>query len=186
MDLNPTLWRTCRVLTGPTRLRLLRLVLTTPGLTVSRLAAEAGISLSRASQELRRLQSRGLLGVERQGPFVRYLSRPDPQVPSAGPLLQALKATFAQSDPAGDETIIRTAFALAHPRRISILRKLLDGPATIAGVSAALDIPFDAVFRHLRALRKGQLVLEDSSRFRPARPNSPLAKCLVKLVKSSP
>ena len=186
MDLNPTLWRTCRVLTGPTRLHLLRLVLATPDLTVSRLAEDAGISLSRASQELRRLQSRGLLGVERHGPFVRYLSRPDPQVTSAAPLLRALKAAFSRSDPAVDETIIRTAFALAHPRRIGILRMLLDVPATIAGVSAALDIPFDAVFRHLRILRKGELVLEDSSRFRPARPSHPLAKCLVKLVKSFP
>ena len=95
MELHPTLWRTCRVLSGETRLKLLRLIIATPGKTVSRLAEETGIGLSRASQELRRLQSRGLVQTVRKGSFVHYLPDPDPQVPDAKPLLLAMKATFA-------------------------------------------------------------------------------------------
>ena len=94
MELHPTLWRTCRVLAGSTRLNLLRLVVATPGHTVSRLAEEAGIGLSRASQELRRLQSRGLLRATRTGSFVHYRPEPDPQVPDAKPLLLAMKTLF--------------------------------------------------------------------------------------------
>ena len=42
MALHPTLWRTCRVLAGPTRLRLLRRVIARPGLTVQQLAMPRG------------------------------------------------------------------------------------------------------------------------------------------------
>ena len=39
MALSPTLWRTCRILSGGTRLALLRRVIKHPGLSVSELAA---------------------------------------------------------------------------------------------------------------------------------------------------
>ena len=61
MALAPTLWRTCRVLAGATRLALLRLIIESPDLRVADLAALAGLSESRTSQELRRLQARGLV-----------------------------------------------------------------------------------------------------------------------------
>ncbi len=186
MQLNPTLWRTCRVLAGPARLRLLRLVVGAPGITVTRLAEEAGISLSLASQELRRLQSRGLLGAERKGAFVHYLPEPDPQVPTARPLLQAMKTAFAQGGPSKDEEIRRIATALSHPRRILILRELLNGPRTISMLQSSLGIPFDAVFRHLRLLRAGGMVRQKSPVFRAARNPHPLAKCLVELLKAAP
>ena len=51
MALSPTLWRTCRVLSGTTRLSLLQRIIRSPGLCVSDLAAAEGISLGRASQE---------------------------------------------------------------------------------------------------------------------------------------
>ncbi len=64
-NLNPTLWRTCRMLTGTNRVRLLRELHDHPGQSVSQLAAALGIGPSDASQELRRIQSRGLLKSER-------------------------------------------------------------------------------------------------------------------------
>lgn len=182
MQLNPTLWRTCRVLAGPTRLRLLRLILAKPGATVSRLAADADISLSRASQELRRLQSRGLIGVERHQAFVHYLPAPDPQVPSARPLLLALKAAFDRGGRAQDETIRLLAAALSHPRRILLLRELLNGPRTLRMLQSALGIPYGSAVRHLRLLENGHLVHERSRVFRSARNAHPLAQCLVAMA----
>ena len=78
MALSPTLWRTCRVLAGGTRLALLRRVIKHPGLSVSELVAAEKIDLARASQELRRLQARGIVDVEREGRRVRYFPEPDP------------------------------------------------------------------------------------------------------------
>lgn len=184
MELHPTLWRTCRVLAGPTRLNLLRLVVATPGHTVSRLAEEAGIGLSRASQELRRLQSRGLLRATRTGSFVHYLPESDPQVPDAKPLLLAMKTAFAQESPSMDESIVRIATALSHPRRILILRELRGGPRTFPMLQAALHISFGALFRHLQVLQAGHLVQRKDSGFCMARNAHPLARCLVDLVKA--
>lgn len=183
MQLNPTLWRTCRVLAGPTRLRLLRLVLATPDQSVTRLAEEAEIHLSRASQELRRLQSRGLLGVKRQGSFVRYLPEPDPQVPSAYPLLLAMKAAFALGGSAQDKEIGLLATALSHPRRLLIYRELLDGPRTIPMLREKLCISFDALFRHLQILKQGGLVRQKDRIYRTTRNSHPLAQCLAGLLK---
>ncbi|HAL93085.1 MAG TPA: hypothetical protein DCM68_08700 [Verrucomicrobia bacterium] len=183
MQLNPTLWRTCRVLAGPTRLRLLRLVLATPGNSVSQLAEEAEIHLSRASQELRRVQSRGLIGVKRQGSFVRYLPEPDPQVPSAHPLLLAMKAAFALGGAAQDKEIGLIATALSHPRRLLIYRELLDGPRTIPMLRMELRIPFDSLFRHLQVLERGGLVRQKNRIYRATRNSHPLAQCLAGMLK---
>lgn len=186
MPLNPTLWRTCRVLAGPTRLRLLRLILAKPGATVSRLAADAGIGLSRASQELRRLQSRGLVGVKRHQAFVHYVPTPDPQVPSARPLLLALQASFARGRRSQDETIRQLAAALSHPRRILLLRELSNGPRSLPALQSALGLPYVSALRHLQLLEKGGLVRRRSRRCRLSRNAHPLARCLVALATAPP
>ena len=90
-QLNPTVWRTCRVLSHPGRLRLLQEVLRQPERSVSQLAEDLSIGVSDASQQLRRLQSRGLLKRTCRGLEVIYRPIPDPQVPSAKPLLLALQ-----------------------------------------------------------------------------------------------
>ena len=184
MELHPTLWRTCRVLSGETRLKLLRLIIATPGKTVSRLAEETGIGLSRASQELRRLQSRGLVQTVRKGSFVHYLPDPDPQVPDAKPLLLAMKATFAHGTPSQTQPTIAIARALSHPRRILILRELRDGPRNIPMLQTNLPISAAALFRHLRALQQGGLVQCKTSVFQISRNAHPLAKCLLDLIRT--
>ena len=79
-QLNPTLWRTCKMLAGPTRIRLLRQLLATPDEGVSALGRHVGIREATASQELRRIQSRGLLQSNRRGPLLVYRMAADPQV----------------------------------------------------------------------------------------------------------
>lgn len=182
MDLNPTLWRTCRILSGKTRLALLRRIAKRPGQTVSQLAEAEGLSRPRASQELRRLQSRGLLRADRQGLFLIYQLVPDPQVASAKPILQAMSDNLARFPPAVDEQTMRIAVGLSHARRIAIVRRLRSGPTHISGLQEAVQIPFRTLSYHLRLLEKGGWVQGEKRVWELAPNDFPLAKCLMGLL----
>ena len=180
--LNPTLWRTCRILAGSTRLALLRRVLKDPGQTITRLAEAENLSLARASQELRRLQSRGLLQAERTGPWVRYRPLPDPQVPSARPILQAVSEMVSRYPAAFDEQILATAAGLSQARRIDVVRALRAGPAELARLRVLVPMPSISLWRHLRELEARGWVEQEGRRWKLAANDSPLAKCLLGLA----
>jgi DNA-binding transcriptional ArsR family regulator len=182
MDLNPTLWRTCRILSGPTRLALLRRVIQRPGQTVSQLAAAEKLSLPRASQELRRLQSRGLVQVVRTGLFVKYQPTPDPQVVSAKPILQAMKESVARFPASADAQILLIGTGLSHPRRLAIMRELRKDARDLPQLSAATRIPARTLRRHLILLQKGGWVQRDGAIWETVPNDYPLAKCLMKLL----
>lgn len=182
MALSPTLWRTCRVLSGETRLALFRGIVRNPGWSVSQLAEAERISWSRASQELRRLQSRGLVGVERVGRHVRYYPESDPLVPSARPLLRVMQEIFTQEAPPDHPALARMAKGLSHPRRIDIVRALQEGPLGLSGLQARVHIPLQTLQHHLKFLREGGWVVADDKVWKAARNDSPLAKSLLKLL----
>ena len=186
MELHPTLWRTCRALAGKTRFRLFRLLAESPGQTVTKLADQANIGFSLASQELRRLQSRGLLRSERKGRFVTYLPEADPQVPDARPILAAVKISCARFSPAADKQTVLVAAAFSHPRRIAVLKELLNGPRNIHALRASLRIPLRTLYHHLQTLQDGNMVRRSRMVFRAARNDHPLAKCLTDLIRSKP
>ena len=185
MSLHPTLWRTCRVLAGETRLQLLRRVSNHPGHSVSDLADAGGISRPRASQELRRLQSRGLLQAVRIGRMVRYQPVPDALVPTAAPLLAASQAVFRRYSRSSGLRFAEIAVAFSHPRRIAIVAELIHSPRTAASLRQATGIPWRALKRHLRVLRNRQLVVCQRGRyyFRPG--GHPLACCLARIIRDS-
>ncbi|HAL92205.1 MAG TPA: hypothetical protein DCM68_04180 [Verrucomicrobia bacterium] len=180
-QLNPTLWRTCRALTGRTRLGLLRHVLEQPGLNVSQLAKHLEIGISDASQELRRLQSRGLLKRSCPGASVVYLPIPDPQVPSAGPLLKALQATW-DGNRSGNEVIALLAKGLACERRVSVVRALSQHPCSAAQLADLVRTGPDNLKAHLRILRETGWVVKTGKAFvlRPA--THPVQVALLKLL----
>lgn len=184
--MNPTLWRTCRVLEGPTRRQLLRRIVLHPGQTVSELADAMKLSLPRASQELRRLQSRGLIQASRAGRRVRYRAAPDPQVPSAAPILSALRNVFQRHTTSADETTQRTAAAFSHTRRIAVVRQLLRAPLSGPALSAATDIPAQSLARHLRLLQKLGFVTRRRQVYRFSAGRHPLAQCMARLIKQRP
>ena len=186
MELHPTLWRTCRVLAGPVRLRLLKEIIIVPDRSVTRLADAIGIKVSRASQELRRLNSRGLAQALRSGPEVRYNPNTDPQVPVAQPLLKALSRGLRRSSDAGIEECRRIARAFSHPRRIAIGRELLRGPRTLAGLAFALKMQSRTVSRHLRIMARHGMVRHQESLFLFTPGSHPLARCMVRLIKQQP
>ncbi|MBU1694846.1 MAG: ArsR family transcriptional regulator [Verrucomicrobia bacterium] len=183
MELHPTLWRTCRVLAGVTRLRLLRQICRVPGLRVSDLATLEGIGESRASQELRRLQSRGLVQAVRMGRRVRYWPLPDPQVPAAKPLLNALETAFRRSPRSVETEGLRIASAFSHPRRLAIIQVILRGPRNFGALSGAVGFSRAALNRHLRILQARGLVERRAGGYRWKADPHPLTQCLVRLVK---
>ena len=184
-QLNPTLWRTCRVLAGSVRLNLLRQLHEAPGRCVSDLARVVGIGVSDASQELRRLQSRGLLQAERQGAKLIYGLGADPQVPSAAPLLKALSDALSSLPPERDEDMSAIATGLAHPRRIALAAVLMKSPASLSELRRSTRIPIASLRHHIDFLSAGGYIQNRKGllAFRP--PPHPLARALSRLARTS-
>ena len=182
-ELNPTLWRTCRVLAGKTRMVLMRQLHDKPGQSVSMLAQAAKVGLSDASQELRRIQSRGLLQVDRKGLFVYYRLGADPQVPSAAPLVKALKDFLSRSATDQDGEFIRIATGFAHARRLAIVRELIQTPQTPPLLQSTLRIPQSALSHHTDILRRMGLVQREGPWLIFTPPAHPLAQALARLIR---
>jgi len=183
-NLNPTLWRTCRVLAGKTRIHLLRQLYDHPGRCVLELANSVGIGRSAASQELRRIQSRGLLQAERTGVHLIYRMETDPQVSSAAPLLKALKSSFGSYPSERDEEICVLAEGLAYPRRIAIAKILMKAPQTERELQLSTDLSPFSTFSHLRILIHSGFVQRDQRLFRLVPPPHPVAKVLTRLLRT--
>lgn len=182
MGLSPTLWRTCRILSGATRISLFRRIIQIPGQCVSELAKAEKVSRPRASQELRRLQSRGLVRVERSGRYARYYPESDPLVSSAQPLLRAMGETFGRMKPETGEQIAKMAMGLSHAKRMDIVRALRAGPLDIRGLAAKLRMPVETLRHHLGFLENGGWVECAETTWKLAANDSPLAKCLMNLL----
>lgn len=180
--LSPTLWRTCRILSGPTRLALIRRIIREPGQSVSELAKAERLSWPRASQELRRLQSRGLVQVERTGRYVRYYPEADPLVSSAKPLLRALQEICARFPPEEDERVARMAQGLSHAKRLEIVRLLRQDPLAFPTLRARTRMPNATLWRHLGILEEAGWIRRDGRIWKLAANETPLAKCLLKLL----
>ena len=183
-NLNPTLWRTCRMLSGTTRLRLLRAMHAQPGQNVSQLARALNLGLSAASQDLRRIQSRGLLRAEHRGLALIYRFGADPQVRSTAPLLKALTTTLATRSPDQDAVMQAIAFSFAHPKRIAILKSLLQSPKSVYALQKEIRTSFCNLQRHLRIILAGGLARRDHRVFRFVPPAHPLAKALVRQLRA--
>jgi predicted transcriptional regulator len=180
-QLNPTLWRTCRALSGHTRLHLFRHIVQDPGLNVSQLAERVGIGISDASQELRRLQSRGLLRRTCQGTSVRYLPIADPQVSSAAPLLKALIETLA-GDTARVEAIATMAKGLGSERRVTIVRALRQGPQPENQLAALVGCTTANLRKSLTRLKDGGWIRKDDRRIALCPVAHPVGRALLSLL----
>ena len=182
MALNPTLWRTCRILSGKLRLELLSRIIERPDQTVTDLAEALGLSRPRASQELRRLQSRGLVQAVRMGQWVKYRPVSDPQVSSSKPLLAAMKVALFPRSPAADAQTIAIAQAFSHERRLRMFRELLNGPCAATELPFVTQVPAQAIFRHLRLLKAGGMVRRCGKAWEVAPNPHPLAVCMAELL----
>jgi DNA-binding transcriptional ArsR family regulator len=179
--LHPTLWRTCRVLANPVRLRVLQAVVAAPGSCVEEIRQACRIPQSSASHHLRQLQARGLLTARVNGRRVEYLPRTDPAVGHADLVFAAVRAALARNEPPA--RIGRTLHALTQARRIAIVRALREGPATTDELVARCRISYPAVYRHLHKLLSRTAILQDETgRYLLCEKMPPLCHDLVRIA----
>jgi DNA-binding transcriptional ArsR family regulator len=182
---HPTVWRTCRTLANPNRLRCLKAVLEEPSRTVCEIAERTRLSVCHTSGYLRALQARGLLQARRESRYVRYVAVPDPLVAGARPLLAALRQVL-QKDDQTESAIIHTLTGFTHPRRLAILRLLQErSPVCTEDIAAITRISLPALSRHLNKLRVRGLAAYDGEKWAPALIRDPLAKTLLTLLAAS-
>lgn len=180
--LNPTLWRTCKMLAGRTRIKLLRELYAHTGEDVSTLGKRVQIGHAAASQELRRIQSRGFLQARRLRNHVIYQMAADPQVSSAQPLLKAIQTALDHFPPERDEEMCKIAAGLSHERRIQIARYLLKTPQPMSELPYALHIPMHPFQKHWETLRASGFVVRSGDQAHFDVPAHPLAKALAQLL----
>lgn len=179
--LQPSLWRTCRVLANRVRLGMLRELIRNPGQSVSDVARRLRVSPVLVTKCLRALQARGLLAARREGKYVYYRPSADESVLGAALLLRALRKTFAsKKDPV--EVIFRQATAFTHPRRITIISALQNEPLESRKLLTATGMSDAALRRHLLKLESRGFVIFDGRRYRCTTPKDTLAKILLRLA----
>ena len=177
--LQPTLWRTCRVLANRTRLEIFRLLLHNPGQTVTEVAKQLHHPLSLTSEYLRSLEARGLLVVKRVGPTAKYQLG---SVASGAGLVAALRLTIRQ-DPASLDTIFRLTTAFTHPRRVEIFRSLQAAPRSPEQLQVTCHISYRALQRHLKKLLARGFITLDKGMVAVAKRNDRLGRELARLAR---
>ena len=151
-SLQPTLWRTCRVLANRTRLQMIGLLLRQPNLTVSAVAQQLKLSLPVASQYLRALEARGLLSAQRHRGRVKYQISSAPLGGAAHELIEALRRAF-QRDPNPVEALFKMSTAFTQARRIELFRALKQQPQHPQQLKSSSGMPARALVRHLMKLK---------------------------------
>ena len=180
--LEPTFWRTCRVLEGEKRLHCLRLVSKTPGLCVLEIAQRLGIRPDEASRSLRALQSRGLITGAPVKRNVRYSAVPNQQVRRAISLLSTMEKMLARAEMT-EEEMHEQLSAFRHTRRLKIMTALAQGGMAGPELQWRTGISRVALYRHLALLcRLGHVTRKDNEDDEPvyqlSRPFHPLGRKL--------
>ncbi len=181
--LNPTLWRTCRVLANRTRLRIFALLARRSPQAVSAVAGQMQLPMPVASQCLRALEARGLLTVRRVGRRVYY--RLNTTTGGAAPELVAPLRLALRDEPAAIESVFRLVTAFTHPRRIEIYRVLKAEAGRVSHVRAATRISAPALRRHLHKLRQRGFVVCRGRIYAATQPAPRLGRMLARLAAGS-
>ncbi len=182
MKLNPTLWRTCRVIASETRLQLLWHIFEEGELYVQELVDRTGVSRPNASNQLRALSARGLITPRREDMRVIYRAEANARISFAPPLLDALRTCFEQS--MTFKTIIRQATAFTHERRIEIARALSEKSLLFADLLEITGMSSTALSRHLGKLEDRGVVRGVSGTYHLSRTGNPLGRVLIKIARS--
>ena len=183
--LQPSLWRTCRVLANRQRLRIFQRLLEQPGQTVSEIARRLKLRLPVASDYLRLLESRSLLTARRTGKTVTYRIRSASSKTPVAPLLRALKRIFEQ-DSKAIESLFHLCTAFTHPRRIEIYQALSAGVQTAGQLRVKRRISAQALARHLQKLEARGFIGLRSGIYKVRRPRGEFGRALAGLALRSP
>jgi DNA-binding transcriptional ArsR family regulator len=154
---QPTLWRTCRALANPSRLRLFAALVRKQPQTVSGLAEQVGLSLPLASMFLRTMESRGLLSVRRLRRNVEYQISAAGDEPALAELIKALKSAIKHEEKP-IALIFHLATGFTHPARVEVYRQLAVASAFEEDLAHAMQLSLPAIRRHVqKLLRRGYL-----------------------------
>lgn len=182
-DLHPTIWRTCRVLSNESRIKLLWKLFQGGEMSVSVLGDAVGLPESVASTYLRGLNSRGLILSERRQKYVFYRPEANPEVEHAERMLEALRASYEAFMPIG--LVLQHLTAFTHPRRIEIVRALNEVAYDEQKLSIKTQISLPALYRHVRKLAERGYVVKKDKVLILVPQETVLAKTLLKIVTGS-
>lgn len=101
-------------------------------------------------------------------------------VEHAGSIGNAVRVCFATS--VENESLIATATAFTHPRRISIVKCLAEGEKTFPELLASTRISTVALYRHLEKLSARHMVEQKNDRYRLAKLADPLGQTLLAIA----
>lgn len=187
--LKPTLWRTYRTLANADRLRLFKAVVEHSGVfCVSEYAQLLNLPEDVASVYLRQLNSRGLLGVTRTDVRVIYNLQQDRSLPGSVELQTALKKfTSGKLKIGWAEELARIFKGFTHFKRLAMIARLLQGPATMIELNQAAGMSDLSGYHHLRFLAAAGLITARRVWHKPdvyslIPPKHPLTKLLFKQI----
>lgn len=175
--LRPTLWRTCRVLSNETRLKLLWRLMQEGEMSMGRLGASVGLSNSGASTHLRALGARGLLKAVRRGLYVFYSLEANNDVEHAAEIVDALRT--CHDNAVSHSEVVKLATAFTHPRRIVIVRSLAEGRMDEGVLAHSTGISTQALYRHLKKLESRGFVARDGDHVTLLEQTSVLGEALL-------
>jgi len=181
MKLQPTLWRTCRIIACETRLQLLWHIFEEGEACVGQLAEWVGITQPTASNQLRSLNARGLILSRREKQKVIYRAKANQAVDFAPELLEALRQCHERAMPF--KTVIRQATAFTHGRRIEVVRALNGKKLSFGKLLNATGISPAALSRHLEKLEARGFIKKTDGIYRLAWPGNPLGRALIKIAR---
>ncbi len=180
--LRPTLWRTCRVIAGKTRLQLLWLLFQNDDLCVADLAERVDISDQNASTQLRALSARGLITPHRKNLKIFYHPEVNTDVAHAEVLLDALRTCCESKMPT--ETVVRQATAFTHIRRIVIVQALDKSRQTFGKLHETTNISSAALSVHLSKLEARGFIKNVYGEYRLNTPGNFFGRVLMKVARS--
>jgi DNA-binding MarR family transcriptional regulator len=173
-------WRVCRVIANPTRVKMLGLVSSRPGLRVSDIARVMRLSKPAASQYLRSLEiCRFVVGQRIRRSVVYELGSKE-----SGTLRRALLRALIkplQEDKRSPEAIYKRTAAFANPGRLEVFRRIHEQAQSVAELKQATRWTARTLQRHLRNLEaRGFVRRQPGARaYETAAPSDHFARALA-------
>lgn len=176
--MNNTLWKTCRVLANQTRLNIIHRLYQGSKLCVQELALVEKITEPSASQHLKLLHEYGFLQQERKSKWVYYKTTEPRNDFHAAILNKSLRNEVIKSK-LDHSRVIRTVTAFTHPRRIDIVKMLMNEPKKPEQLVWECDISSQALYRHVLKLVDRQIIEQKNNACRILRPSSAFITALL-------
>jgi predicted transcriptional regulator len=178
--LNPTLWRTCRMLANARRLRIIHHLIDREPQTLTQLAKACKMSISACSQYTRQITARGICREIRNGRFAYFDLYPDPAISYSELLLESLirSLKLAKQNYKGQ---IADLTAYTHVSRMRIVRHIKQhGVTSTSEMKRVLHISRPALLRHIQKLkRRNTLEAVKTGGYQLRQPKTILAKALL-------